>query len=283
VTAALAGIVKDLDEATYFAHPALSSTGARRLLESPAKFRYMQDHPEPHKEAFSLGTAVHTKVLGVGHKVIEYPPEHLTPSGNASTKAATVEWVEEQRSSGLVVISAAQAELVKGMSEAVLAHPTARALFEQEGTAEASVFATDPATDVDLRARFDYLPDFTVDDPWTVDLKTTALSASPEGFARIVADHRYDIQQEWYLQTYAIVTGDFMARMKFVVVEKNAPYLVGVYQLATEFAEMARRKVQLALNLYAACAAADAWPGYPSSPDPLQPPTWLMFQEGAIA
>jgi hypothetical protein len=138
---------------------------------------------------------------------------------------------------------------------------------------------------VPIRCRFDYLPDFTVDDPWCVDLKTSAGDASPDGFARTVAkpDLRYDIRQEHYLHTYATVTGEFTARMKFVVVEKTAPYLVGVYELATEFAEMGRRRVREGYEKFAACTAADLWPGYPAQADPIQPPTYLMFQEGVVA
>lgn len=40
------------------------------------------------------------------------------------------------------------------------------------------------------------------------------------------------------------------------------------------------------VNLYefaTACTEADLWPGYSVNPEPLQPPTYLMFQEGAIA
>jgi exodeoxyribonuclease VIII len=270
VNAALQGIIPDLEEAAYHARPELSSTGARRLLESPAKFRWLQDHPEPHKEAFSLGTAVHTKVLGVGHKVIEYPPEHLTPSGNASTKAATVEWVEEQRSSGLVVISAAQAALVKGMAEAVLAHPTARELFEQAGTAEASVFATDPATDVDLRARFDYLA------PVCVDLKT-ARDASPHGFERAVRDYRYDVQDEHYLKTLELVTGE-RRPFRFVVVENTAPFLVGVYKLNEQWQEIGDMWATAARKMFRLCADADLWPGYGTEIHELIPPMGLIYE-----
>ena len=86
------GIVHNVPEADYHSHPALSSTQARQILDSPAKYDYAKTHPQPHKDAFDLGTAVHTKVLGTGYTVATYPPEHLTPSGAASTKAATVAW-----------------------------------------------------------------------------------------------------------------------------------------------------------------------------------------------
>lgn len=276
----LAGIVHGLDETTYHAHPALSSTGARLLLDSPAKYRWAQTNLQEPKAAWDIGTATHTKVLGTGSRAIAYPPEHLTPSGNVSTKAATVEWAKKQRKAGFTPVSPDQMGEVDAMAEAVLAHPKARALLEQPGNPEVSVFGTDPDTGVNMRARFDYLPDFTVKNPVAVDLKT-ARSASPDGFARAVAEHRYDIQEQFYLHLYAIVTGDFTIPFNFVVVENTAPFLVGVYPLSEEFADMGRRKVRQALETYAACTAADLWPGYPES-DPLQPPSWLMFSEGVI-
>lgn len=272
----------ELAENEYHADPALSSSRARRLLESPAKFHWGESHPEPSKAAFDLGTAVHSKVLGTGADTVAIPAGLLATNGAASTAAAK-EFIAEARAKGLTPVKAEVAATVEAMTESVLAHPEARRLFEQSGNPEASVFATDPTTNVDMRARFDYLPDFTVDDPWTVDLKTTAKSAAPEEFARTIANLGYYVQQEWYLHAYAIATGDFMARMKFVVVETDAPHLVGVYSLATEFAEMGRQKVQRALTTYAKCIESGVWPGYDTNPDPIQPPTWLMFQEGAIS
>lgn len=269
-------IVLDMPESEYHAHPALSSTQARQILDSPARFDWARTHPQAHKDAFDLGTAVHTKVLGVGAQpiVLDFPDFRTN-----AAKAAR----DEARAAGAIVITAAQMAQADAMTEAVLAHPEARILFEQEGNAEASVFATDPETGVDVRARFDFLPTFMQDDPWCVDLKTTAKTADPETFAKTVASFRYDIQQEWYLHAYALASGAFDARMKFVVVETDAPHLVGVYSLSEQFAEMGHLKTKAALELYARCTADNNWPGYDTNPDPIQPPTWLMFTEGAIA
>jgi hypothetical protein len=267
-------IIRDMSDEEYHRRPELSSTGARKLLESPAKFAYAQTHPQPHKQAFDVGHAVHARVLGVGSpvEVLDYDSYRTKAAQDARDAAYTA---------GLVPMLAKDMGPINGMVEAVLAHPAAKALLEQDGTPETSLFATDPDTGVEMRARFDYLPSFSVADPWTVDLKT-ARDASPDGFARAAGEHRYDIQQEFYLHAYGIVTGDYTARMKFVAVEKEPPYLVGVYPLSLEFAELGRAKVRQALETYAACKAADIWPGYPSDADPLQPPTWLAFLEGVI-
>jgi hypothetical protein len=284
VTAALAGIVEDMPENEYHAHSALSSTGLVKMLQAPAKYRQYRDNPEPAKKEFDVGSAVHSKVLGVGAPITVIPAEYLSASGSVGTNNARA-FIEGAREQGRIPVKQAEADEVNAIAESVLAHPVARLLFEQSGTAEASVFAQDPETGVDIRCRFDYLPDFTVEDPWCVDLKTSAGDASPDGFARTIAkpELRYDVRQELYLHTYATVTGDFMARMKFVVVEKTAPFLVGVYDLSSEYANLGRNKMRQGLNTYAACLTAGMWPGYPTNPDPLQPPTYLMFSEGAIS
>lgn len=284
MTDTLRGIVADMPEAQYHALPSLSSTGLVKMLQAPAKYKHYRDNPEPAKKEYDLGTAVHSKVLGVGAPLTVIPKEYLAINGAASTKDARA-FIEGARAAGKIPVKQGDADEVNAMVEAVLAHPLARSLFEQSGTAEASVFATDPETGVDIRCRFDYLPDFTVDDPWCVDLKTSAGDASKDAFERTSAkpDLRYDIRSEFYLHTYATATGEFTARMKFVVVEKTAPYLVGVHHFSTDWADHARKKMREAIGLYAACLTADQWPGYPLNEDALQMPSYLMFQEGVIS
>lgn len=264
------GIIEGLSEAEYHAHPALSSTGARLLLDSPARFRYRQTHPGPQKDAFDLGTAVHAKVLGVDERVIEYPEEHLTPSGNASTKKETIAWVEEQRANGLVVISRTQAQLADDMAEAVLAHPTARALLEQPGIKrEASMFARDPDTGVEMRARLDF------DARISGDLKT-ARDASPKGFARAAAEHGYDTQQGWYQDVRELVNGK-RGKFQFIVAETLPPHLVAVYELDYTFADMGKVKAAAARTIYRECVDTNTWPGYPPNVQQLQPPQYAIY------
>ena len=271
------GIVLDMPEKEYHAHPALSSTQARQMLDSPARYHYAKSHPQGHKDAFDLGTAVHTKVLGVGDKAITYPDEHLTPSGSVSTKVATFEWVAEQRRNGLVVLTADRFAAVHEMSEAVLKHPTAKLLFEQEGHAEASVFATDPETGVDMRARFDFLPDLNARNPIAVDLKTTGKESSAEGFVKSVLNFGYDVQEEHYEDTLQFMGADELPFV-FVVVETAAPYLVGVHQLDIVFREMGKTKAKRARDLLAACTASGKWPGYPEPVNLLGPPVYAVYQ-----
>src|SRR5690606_13404006 len=177
-----AGLYHNLPEYRYHNEEfvpggSLSSSGARQLLDSPARYQWEQQR-RTARRAFDVGHVVHATSLGPGAPIVTSPDEHLTPSGSPSTKAATKAWEDEQRANGLAIISRADLALVEAMAEAVLAHPGARELLEKPGHSEVSAFAPDPDTGVWCRARFDRL----TDDGLAIDLKTTAGTASPAGF-----------------------------------------------------------------------------------------------------
>jgi hypothetical protein len=271
-------IVIGMPEDEYHRHPALSSTGARRILESPARFRAAQFAPEKAKEAFDLGTAVHTQVLGVGQPLVEIPDGLLASNGAISTKAAK-EFVAEARAAGKVPMKSGPFRQTTGAVDSVLRNTTARALFEQDGDAEASVFASDPATGVQVRARFDKLAAI------AVDLKST----SKEGgggrlaFSKSAANLGYHVQQEHYLDVYEFAMGERLD-MVFVVVELEPPYLVGTYQLDKEFRDIGRARARRAREIFAECMATSTWPGYPDEVQLIGPPRWAVIEhelEGA--
>ena len=275
-------VVLGLDEDEYHAHPALSSTGARKLLTAPREFQWYMEHPQPHKAAFDLGTAAHSKVLGVGAPTVAIPESVLATNGAASTTAAK-EWIANAYAEGKTPLKKALADEVDAMAESILRNPEARALLEQEGNAEASVFATDPDTGIELRARFDFLPNFMQDKPWALDFKTSAKRADGESFGKTVANLGYDVQQEHYLHTLALATGDASMRMKFIVIETAAPYLVAVHELSYEFGEIGAARAKKARELFAHWKdRPEIWDGYDSDPLPLQPPLWHIYQNSEL-
>ena len=253
------GVVYGLPESEYHApKDELSSTGAKLLLQSPKKFKYQViDGHRVFRPAFDLGTTVHTKVLGVGAGFIEYPEEHLTASGNVSTKAATVEWEREQRANGAIILTPAQSAQADGMAEAVLMEPESRRLFEREGHSEVSIF--DQLRGVKRRGRIDYMP---TDGGFVVDLKT-ALDASGQGFRSSVEKYGYHIQYGHYTDILERITGE-KRDMIFVVVEKEAPYEVNVIRFDEneDFARFGEAEALQAVDDYARCVETGEWPGY---------------------
>lgn len=274
-------IIHGMPDAEYHQRPELSSTGARLILPeykgSPAKFRWAQTRRRTSR-AFDIGHAVHAKVLGVGAGIVTYPAEHLTPSGNPSTKAATVAWEEEQRAAGLVPIGAADARRVDAMGEAVLAHPTARPIFEVAAHREVSVISE--IDGVPVRARFDALSDETPNGIYAADLKTGD-DATKSGFEKSVAKWGYDVQQGHYEDTYEASEGRPIDQFFLIAVEKSGPYEVGVHQLPTMWLEMGKKKAAEARHIYKECVETGVWPGYDTAIQFLDPPMWLVFEHEA--
>ncbi|WP_223690078.1 PD-(D/E)XK nuclease-like domain-containing protein [Leifsonia poae] len=268
MTATLAGIIPDLPDDEYHRRPELSSTGVRKILEAPAIYRHYMDTTQPGKRAFDVGHVAHAKVLGVGTGVIEYPPEHLTPSGNVSTKKATEEWAAAQRALGFAPVSPDDVGKVDAMAEAVLAHPDARSVLETVAGREVSLFAT--IDGVPMRARFDIYDGINGG-----DLKT-ARDASPRGFNAAVGRLGYHIQDRWYAEAHTAITGTELESFKFIVVETAAPHLVGVYDLDFMWEDLAKERTKRARELYARCTETNTWPGYQSAT--LTPPTWALYE-----
>lgn len=264
------GIVYGLPESEYHAPvDELSSTGAKLILDSPARFKYQViDKNRVHRDAYDLGTAVHTKVLGTGAAAVTCPPDLLDKTGGMRTTAAK-EWKDAQRAAGVPVVTESELTMIDAMAESVMAHPTARMLFERPGNAEVSVF--DEYLGVKRRGRFDYLP---TDGGIAVDLKTS-LDASVRGFAKSAVAFGYHIQRGHYLDILSRLGRE--ADMLFVVVEKSAPYLTAVHRLNDQFAEMGQAEALEAVDVYRRCVESDVWPGYPDEITEIQPPMYAIY------
>lgn len=264
-----AGIVHGMSDATYHSRPELSSTEARLLLQSPAKYRWRKDNPPLIDDSpkFDIGKAVHAKVLGQGAEVV------VVDADDWRTKAAR-EARENARALGKAPLLTREFEAVNAMAESVLAHPTARALLTQPGDTEVSVFAD--VDGVPVRARFDFLPDRSDKRTVAVDLKT-CMDASKRGFESSVAKYEYAVQRAWYVDAYETVTGEHDTEMIFVAVEKTAPYLVAVYQLPVTWAERGHEMSIKARKSWAECTAAGEWPGYPEQVQVLDEPLWHVY------
>lgn len=267
-TDTLTGLIHDMDDATYHARPELSSTGVRRILDSPRRFQWEQAN-RVEKREYDVGHYVHAKVLGVGMGVAVLDFDSRRTNAYKEAEA-------EAREQGLIPMLAKDVEPLDTMAEAVLAHAGARALLETPGAREVSAFATCPDTAVACRARFDHLAADVA-----VDLKTTAGRASQVGFAREAAKHGYPIQEAHYADVHAWATGaadDERIPMAFVVVEKAPPHLVAVHYFDEITRMVARDLAAKARVTYAECVATDTWPAYGDEPLITQVPGWWLDQ-----
>lgn len=261
------GLYPALDEAAYHADTALapelgrslSSSGAKTILESPARFAYQRQHPVV-KDAYDFGHVAHTMLLGSGGDI------EVVDADSWRTKAAQ-EQRDAAREAGRIPILTADHDRAMALVSAVMQHPTAGAIFASAGEAEHSIYWVDAETGVTCRGRLDWVHPRAL-----VDLKTT-VNASPSKFSRALVDYGYALQAEWYSQGYEAVTGE---RLPFVhvVVEKEPPHLVAVYQVDHEALAYGAERAADARRLFAECESSGQWPGYSPEIELVSLPAW---------
>jgi hypothetical protein len=266
------GVHSALDEPVYHSLPGLSSTGIKKMLDAPAVFEQYQKEGDKPRGVFDVGSAAHAKILGVGAGIIAYPAEHLTPSGNVSTKKDTEKWAAEQRKAGLTPVSPDQIARVDAMAEAVLRHPDAGPLLEH-GEAEVSLIWDDPETGARCRGRIDYVRTNSL----LVDLKT-AEGPRPATWGSTSAKLRYPEQRVHYGNGWQVLTGE-TARFLQVVVDKVAPHMVFVTEYDEPTEDKAAANVRHAIDQYAKAQASGQWPGLPTGIHRISAPRWYLNDE----
>lgn len=263
----------DMDEATYHRRPELSSTEARRILDSPARYHYRRQAGEEHKDEFDFGHALHALVLGVGREVeVVYAENWRTNAAQAAKKNA--------HAAGRTPMLAKDWVRAQEMAAAVHDHPVAAALLDPtRGTVEQSAFWTDPDTGVRCRCRFDKLPP--LDQPGRLivaDYKTTGTGADARTFGKSAADFGYPCQASWYLDAIRVLLERDDTAFVFVVQEKDPPYLVNVLELDAYALTIGRERNRRARDLYVACMGSGVWPGYGPAVEVASLPRWFELQ-----
>ena len=248
----------------------LSSTGARKILACPARFKWERDNPpSPTTKAFDFGKLAHRLVLGEGSTI------QIVEADNWMTKSAK-EQRDLARLDGAVPVLRSEYDAAKAMREAVMAHPTASALFA-EGVAEQSGYWRDEPTDIQLRFRPDWLTTSLSGRALCVDYKTT-ISANPADFAMSVGKFGYFMQHAWYVAGLA-AHGIDDAGFLFICQEKQAPYLVSVIELDPDAVLLGARRNRRAIDLFAECVATDIWPAWGEGITTVDLPRWVYAKE----
>lgn len=257
----------------------LSNSGAKWLLppHCPAKFRWIQDHPEdrPVTAALDFGKAAHRFAFGAGEDYVV-----IAGSGsdeNSWRTKADLEAVELARAANVTPIKPKDEVIIRDMATALRAHPLAAALFDPDhGKAEVPLYWTDPATGVPLRCRLDWLPEKRDGKRLLIPDLKTADSAHPEKFRKPSADYGYHRQAAWYLDGVRESGLDDDPAFLFVVVEKSPPHLVQVIELDEVALNIGRNLNHQARALYAECVRTNYWPSYSSGVERIGLPEWYL-------
>jgi hypothetical protein len=268
------GVYPDLPIDDYHADIApggsLSSTGARKLLAPgcPAKFRYEQDNPPAPKKTFDFGHAAHKFALGDGPEIV------VIDRPRWDTDAVKGQ-IAEVRERGAIPLKPHEFEHVQAMVDAIRRHPEAGPLLEPDsGQPEQSLFWQDRDAGITCRARLDYWRH----DGEPIDYKS-AVTAEPEKLRKHFFEYGYFQQDDWYCTGLAALGyADEQTQMRFIVQEKEPPYVVTVVRLDLEARRIGRLLNETARHLYARCMETGHWPGYSETTELISLPTWVEAQ-----
>ena len=252
-------MIINIESEEYYAHPALSHSRLKLIERSPAHFHHWMVHAKESSDALNFGRLFHASILEpetVASEFLVAPDVDRRTKAGKETHAAFIE-----AAAGKTVMTQADFEVARSMSEAISADEAARSLvFEAvaSGRVEEAHLWNDRFYGVEMKAKADAV----LSDGTILDLKTTQ-DASPSSFASSIARYGYHTQAAWYARALQASGQDFR-RFVIVAVEKTPPYAVGVYVIDREAIKAGEQRIRRWVSTYTDCVANCSWPGYTS-------------------
>lgn len=270
-------IVYDEPFSTYLAdRSCVSSSGLRKLIQSPYAFWWWSTHPPEDEETdyFRFGKAAHMMVL---------EPKRFRDSfivqpdfGNMRTKQAQQDkkaWLASLPSD-TVVLSEKELEMMVHMSENLLSHKVASNFFKN-GKPEVVCRFTHKPTGIRCRTRLDYLCYDTGNDLFVFDLKTTRVD-SESLFRREMESKGYYEQVSFYGSAVSQVLKKPVAGMACVGLSKSeeAGYPVWLEWIEDDSRDIANKWNDEALALLRRSLLTGKWPHQQSEGSMAQMSAW---------
>jgi exodeoxyribonuclease VIII len=251
----------------YFSVEALSASGIKQLLRSPAHYRAWMDEKREPTAAMQFGTVAHSFIL---EGVAEYGVKTL----NWATKEGKEEKAKLE-ALGKPIISVDDQQRLYDMHETIDRHKLAKHLIINLTHIEHEIFFN--IHGVPCKAKIDGIIAKGDGTYRIVDLKTCQ-DASMDGFAQQIRKYRYDIQAMFYRRA---VAQHFDAPIEavgfdFIAVETAQPHAVSVYGIEERHLSRATADIEAALARYARCIKDNKWPAY--SDDKQQLTLWSEYQ-----
>lgn len=238
----------------YREREGISSTELKKMMITPAHYRYWKDNPEDaDTPSLLLGRASHKYVLETYDFYNEFA---VAPNCDRRTKEGKEQWLLFcDQSEGKDIITQEQFEQIEEMRKAMLATPFVSKLIN--GEHEISYFWTDEDTGLKCKVRPDSINHKL---KIIVDYKTCD-NAETEYFMKQAIKLGYDVQASYYLDGVKANTGkDYI--FVFIAQEKKPPYAVNILQASDIFIQSGRQTYKSLLETYKECSESGNWWGY---------------------
>ncbi len=105
-----------------------------------------------------------------------------------------------------------------------------------------------------------------------------AAHATPKGFGKAVEQFGYHQSAAFYADGIRAIYGRYPSHWLHIVVEKEAPWCVALYELPAEDIERGRWLNREAIHTFAYCLSTGKWPGYADEPTPVGLTPWARKQ-----
>ena len=227
------------DEAYYSDFNFITNSQLGLIKKSPATYQHYRDYPSlrPQTKALNFGRAFHMCMLEpekFDEKVIQ------EPDVNKRTKAGREEYEEfVKENEDNTILTSAEHKSLMGMRNRLFSCHEAVDLLSG-GVAEQVSVWKDKETGIECKCKADY---WNKDKRILVDIKTTQ-GANMNEFRGSAYKYGYDRQSAFYSDGFK--ADDFV----FIVIEKGAPYNIGIYYSGEEFISDGRSKYSQLLNTY---------------------------------
>jgi hypothetical protein len=236
------------------------------LKEGRRSMKHLQHRLKTAREdtiRLGLGRAAHCMILTPDL----FPVEFSVWTGG---RRAGGEWNKFcAANQGRTIIKADEYAHCIGMRDSVRAHPVAKKILEEKGEAEKVLRWQDKATEIDCKARIDWLTETTL-----ADLKTTA-DLDAHRFGRLAAQYGYHVQMAFYRMGLRALGMERV--VKLIAVEPLPPYDVAVFGLSDDVLWAGEEEINDLLMRVAAGRFSGLWPGrYEESEIPLELPAYCF-------
>ncbi len=267
------GWYKDISNGEYRLSNGISSSDLKPYMDTaPARILYDILNPKDSKsDALNMGTVVHTAVLEPNQldtTTAIMPDFNLhTKNGRALRDQYLIDNADK------TIVTEQQFEHCLGMASAITASPQAQMLLDGSIN-ESSIYWTHESGEL-LKCRPDAISQ---NMPVLLDIKTSE-NGSFDQFVRSILRFGYHISAGMYLQgvnsnpeLLQELGVDQFQSMIHIVVEKEPPYLVSIYDLSDTLA-LGTALFNIALNRFIEAKRTE-FPGYPAEIRVVELPPW---------
>ena len=258
-------IVSGMTADAYHAHPAVGSTTAKLVLESPQLYKDFLDgvYAVPDRPAFQIGRIAHEMVLEpelfAARHVTEGPINERTGKPYGRDTKAFAEWQAEHPD--ITVVEPWLFTMLERMPRQV-------SDLLSVGESEVSVFTE--INGLGVKARPDRLRDDCI-----IDLKSIDNIGNIES---AIYKRRYHFSAAWYQTVIRKETGN---RLPFVPVfaEKSAPWRWRIVDLDPDYQMIGMADVETAIDEISTRTAANDWRDLEPIRSIVSPPHWMVGGE----